>query len=125
MFIIIKFLYHQNYQQNNSKKFTHHINNLNKRPLFMLPSFEQQYKILGPILSRPSNRYCADCGSTSPTCKYYFLWIIGASLDFGVFLCPNCAGSHRALGPTITRVKSSKLDLWSYDWVNNMKIGNV
>jgi len=38
--------------------------------------------------------------------------IIGASLDFGVFLCSNCSGAHRALGPTITRVRSTKLDKW-------------
>jgi hypothetical protein len=36
----------------------------------------------------------------------------GASLNFGVFLCSNCSGAHRALGPTITRVKSTKLDQW-------------
>lgn len=36
--------------------------------------------------------------------------IIGASLDFGVFLCGSCAGGHRGFGPSITRVKSTKLD---------------
>jgi hypothetical protein len=37
----------------------------------------------------------------------------GASLNFGVFLCSNCSGAHRALGPPVTRVKSTKLDQWN------------
>jgi hypothetical protein len=45
------------------------------------------------------------------------IFIIGASLDFGVFVCMNCSGAHRALGPSITRVKSTKLDTWNKDWV--------
>lgn len=48
----------------------------------------------------------------------------GASLDFGVFVCSNCSGAHRALGPTITRVKSTKLDLWDRKWFANMVLGN-
>lgn len=63
----------------------------------------------------PTNKNCADCGSSSPT------W---ASLDFGVFVCSNCSGAHRSLGPTITRVKSTKLDKWNRDWIQNMKLGN-
>ena len=38
---------------------------------------------------------------------------LGASIDFGVFVCLNCSGAHRALGPTITRVRSAKLDTWN------------
>ncbi len=49
---------------------------------------------------------------------------VGASLDFGVFLCSNCSGAHRALGPTITRVKSANLDLWQQEWLENMVLGN-
>lgn len=37
----------------------------------------------------------------------------------------NCAGAHRALGPSITRVKSTKLDTWSRDWLENMRLGNT
>lgn len=54
----------------------------------------------------------------------YFYGYLGASLDFGVFLCSNCSGAHRALGPTITRVRSANLDIWQNEWVNNMLIGN-
>lgn len=42
----------------------------------------------------------------------YIIFYQGASLDFGVFTCSNCSGAHRALGPTVTRVKSTKLDRW-------------
>jgi|JI10StandDraft_1071094.scaffolds.fasta_scaffold49903_2 stromal membrane-associated protein len=55
----------------------------------------------------------------------YYLFYVGASLDFGVFVCSNCSGAHRALGPTITRIKSTKLDQWNKDWVENMRIGNL
>jgi stromal membrane-associated protein len=55
------------------------------------------------ILSRQENRECADCKNKSPT------W---ASIDFGVLLCIRCSGYHRNLGPTITRVRSTKLDTW-------------
>ena len=50
---------------------------------------------------------------------------LGASLDFGVFICMNCSGAHRALGPSITRVKSTKLDTWNRDWAALMQLGNT
>jgi stromal membrane-associated protein len=50
---------------------------------------------------------------------------LGASLDFGVFVCLNCSGGHRALGPSVTRVKSTKLDTWNRDWLENMQVGNA
>ena len=37
----------------------------------------------------------------------------------------NCSGAHRFLGPTITRVRSTKLDKWNRDWVENMRVGNT
>jgi stromal membrane-associated protein len=36
----------------------------------------------------------------------------------------NCAGAHRSLGPSITRVKSTKLDAWNKDWLTFMQFGN-
>lgn len=54
----------------------------------------------------------------------YAFWHVGASLDFGVFICMNCSGAHRALGPSITRVKSTKLDTWNRDWLWHMQLGN-
>ena len=54
-------------------------------------------------LSRPENRYCADCKRPSPT------W---ASLNLGVFVCIKCSGCHREIGVHITKIKSVELDLW-------------
>jgi len=79
---------------------------------------------LADILKNKSNYNCADCSTISPTCINKFLFL-GASLDFGVFLCSNCSGAHRSLGPTVTRVRSTKLDKWQADWVDFMKVGNV
>lgn len=55
----------------------------------------------------------------------YMCFDSGASLDFGVFLCSNCSGAHRGLGPTITRVRSANLDKWQSEWFGNMQIGNT
>ena len=54
-----------------------------------------------------------------------FLLYSGASLDFGVFVCLNCSGAHRALGQSVTRVKSTRLDTWNKDWLNKMQVGNT
>lgn len=48
----------------------------------------------------------------------------GVSLDYGVFVCMNCSGAHRALGPRNTRVKSTQLDEFKPDWVELMTLGN-
>jgi hypothetical protein len=50
---------------------------------------------------------------------------VGASIDFGVFVCLNCSGAHRALGPSVTRVRSTKLDTWQSAWLELMQIGNT
>ncbi len=86
-------------------------------------SFSDQETLLKEILKRKSNYNCADCTTISPTCS--FCSYLGASLDFGVFLCSNCSGAHRSLGPTVTRVRSTKLDKWQADWVDLMQVGNV
>eukprot|EP01017_Pseudomicrothorax_dubius_P041550 TRINITY_DN6659_c0_g1_i7.p1 TRINITY_DN6659_c0_g1~~TRINITY_DN6659_c0_g1_i7.p1 ORF type:complete len:782 (+),score=175.88 TRINITY_DN6659_c0_g1_i7:50-2395(+) len=44
---------------------------------------------------------CADCGATQPQ------WL---SLNLGVILCIDCAGYHRRLGPTVSKVRSLVLD---------------
>ncbi|XP_005093005.1 arf-GAP with dual PH domain-containing protein 1 isoform X2 [Aplysia californica] len=49
-----------------------------------------------------------------------------ASCTIGVFLCKDCAGVHRALGSSQSRIKSIKLDNWDKDQVQVMEmIGNV
>ncbi len=55
----------------------------------------------------------------------YLDFKLGASLDFGVFVCMNCSGAHRSLGQSITRIKSTKLDTWNKDWVWHMQLNNA
>lgn len=79
-------------------------------------STEMQEKAFKSLLSRPENKNCADCNAKNPS------W---ASLEFGVFICYNCSGFHREMGPTVTRVKSLSLDKWEIDWIELMsQIGN-
>ncbi len=52
---------------------------------------------------RDTSSWCADCGAPDPQ------W---ASKAFGVTLCLQCAGAHRALGP-ISKVASLTLDVWT------------
>lgn len=67
-------------------------------------------------MKRKENTVCADCPTKNPT------W---ASIDFGVFVCMNCIGDHRALGAQITRTKSAKIDSWYPEWIEIMdNIGN-
>ena len=42
-----------------------------------------QAKIMERERQKPSNKYCADCGTISPQ------WI---STNFGVFICLRCSG---------------------------------
>lgn len=83
---------------------------------------EEQEKLITTLLKKSSNLYCADCSTKSPCCTNSFK--SGASLDFGVFICMNCAGAHRSLGPSVTRVKSTKLDAWNREWLWLMQLGN-
>ena len=45
-----------------------------------------QETIFSQILSKPENKVCADCPSTSPT------W---ASIDLGVIICMKCSGKKK------------------------------
>jgi len=60
-----------------------------------------QDAIFNELLKKSENTECADCKNKNPT------WV---SIDFGVFVCLRCSGLHRQLGPSITRVRSCKLD---------------
>ncbi|XP_043913357.1 arf-GAP with Rho-GAP domain, ANK repeat and PH domain-containing protein 1-like isoform X2 [Protopterus annectens] len=54
----------------------------------------------------PENCSCADCGDPQPK------W---ASVNLVLVICERCAGQHRALGATISKVRSLKMDraIWT------------
>ncbi|CAM9270672.1 unnamed protein product [Ectocarpus sp. 12 AP-2014] len=53
---------------------------------------------------RKANPCCAECGSSS---------IEWASVNIGITLCEACATVHRALGSSVSTLRSLKLDPWS------------
>lgn len=61
-----------------------------------------------------SSTTCIDCGTNDTE------W---ASLSFGTLVCLTCAGFHRSLGTHITSVRAIKLDTWSAEQVQLLKIG--
>lgn len=77
---------------------------------------QAQNDLFDELLSRVDNAQCADCGDMAPK------WV---STAFGVFICNNCAGHHRNLGTTITKVRSVKLDTWSLNQIKQIQsVGN-
>ncbi|CAL8361696.1 unnamed protein product [Merluccius merluccius] len=62
------------------------------------------------IWAEPSNGCCADCGAASPD------W---ASINLCVVVCKCCAGEHRGLGPSISKIRSLKMDrkVWTEDLI--------
>lgn len=70
------------------------------------------------ILAVPGNEKCADCGAADPR------W---ASINLGITLCIECAGTHRSLGVHLSKVRSLTLDteVWSPEIVQLMlSLGN-
>ncbi|NXC30561.1 ARAP3 protein, partial [Campylorhamphus procurvoides] len=68
------------------------------------------YEVAEKIWSNKANKYCADCWAQSPD------W---ASINLCVVICKQCAGQHRSLGSSISKVQSLKLDtsIWSNEIV--------
>ncbi|XP_061575191.1 arf-GAP with Rho-GAP domain, ANK repeat and PH domain-containing protein 1-like isoform X2 [Cololabis saira] len=62
------------------------------------------------IWVEPSNSFCADCGAPKPE------W---AAINLCVVICKRCAGEHRGLGPSISKVRSLKMDkkVWTEELI--------
>ncbi|XP_062300381.1 LOW QUALITY PROTEIN: arf-GAP with Rho-GAP domain, ANK repeat and PH domain-containing protein 2 [Scomber scombrus] len=76
------------------------------------------YEVAEKIWFNEANRSCADCRAPQPE------W---ASVNLGVVICKKCAGQHRSLGPSISKVRSLKLDssIWSNELVELfLEVGN-
>ncbi|XP_015207288.2 arf-GAP with Rho-GAP domain, ANK repeat and PH domain-containing protein 1 isoform X2 [Lepisosteus oculatus] len=53
------------------------------------------------IWASPWNKVCADCGSANPE------W---ASINLLTVICDACAGQHRSMGTSVSKVRSLKMD---------------
>ncbi|KAL0949237.1 hypothetical protein HGRIS_009315 [Hohenbuehelia grisea] len=73
-------------------------------------------KILMDLVKREDlkNKICNDCSNPNPQ------W---ASLSFAVFLCLQCAGTHRGFGVHISFVRSISMDTWQDEQIKRMQLG--
>uniref|UniRef100_A0A667ZXB1 ArfGAP with RhoGAP domain, ankyrin repeat and PH domain 1 n=1 Tax=Myripristis murdjan TaxID=586833 RepID=A0A667ZXB1_9TELE len=67
-------------------------------------------EVVERIWAVPSNGYCADCRAVKPE------W---AAINLCVVVCKRCAGEHRGLGPSISKVRSLKMDrkVWTEELI--------
>ncbi|RDB20058.1 ADP-ribosylation factor GTPase-activating protein GCS1 [Hypsizygus marmoreus] len=73
-------------------------------------------KILNELIKRDDlkNKTCNDCSNPNPQ------W---ASLSFAIFLCLQCAGTHRGFGVHISFVRSVSMDSWQDEQIKRMQLG--
>lgn len=71
-------------------------------------------KALVALQKEEGNSQCADCRADKTE------W---ASVNLGIFICIECAGIHRSIGPPVTQVRSVQLDKWSNHMFETMKAG--
>merc|ERR1719383_1602274 len=70
------------------------------------------------IRAIPGNKTCADCSNINPQ------W---ASVSYGILVCLECSGHHRALGVHLSFVRSVQMDSWTEKQMEAMERsgGNV
>uniref|UniRef100_A0A3B1KJ68 ArfGAP with RhoGAP domain, ankyrin repeat and PH domain 1 n=1 Tax=Astyanax mexicanus TaxID=7994 RepID=A0A3B1KJ68_ASTMX len=73
------------------------------------------YEVAEKIWAEPDNQKCADCGAPKPE------W---AAINLCVVFCKRCAGEHRSLGPSISKVRSLKMDkkVWTNELIQALCI---
>jgi len=79
----------------------------------MLDETQKKYKSILANL-RSKNQKCFDCRAKNPA------W---GDIHFGVFVCFDCAGSHRSMGTHISFVRSTTFDQWSEHNLKKMIVG--
>ncbi|KAF7699680.1 hypothetical protein HF521_002638 [Silurus meridionalis] len=76
------------------------------------------YEVAEKIWAESANQKCADCSAIKPE------W---AAINLGVVFCKRCAGEHRSLGPSVSKVRSLKMDrkVWTDELLQLfMELGN-